>query len=175
MERKSSFSTLPPVIFHNYEIEKKIGTGAFGDIFRASRKDGEPVSIRTFKDHHRTMDELDTSELDIVSQFTHENIVQILDTVWHLSPAFSGGVELFLITEYCSRGNLDDYILDHGSMNEGEVQTFIKQMSQGLKALREKAAIVHGDLKPSNILVHQVRKHQPVLRLYLNFPLNLLD
>ena len=74
-------SSLPSVIFHKYEVEKQICTGAFGEVFKAvtknnKEKENEPVTIRTFRENHKAMEDLDQSEIDVVSQLQHENIVR---------------------------------------------------------------------------------------------------
>ncbi len=55
---------------------------------------GSPVTIRTFRENHKTLDELDLTELEELSQIEHRNVVRIFDMVWNIN---SGGVELYLV------------------------------------------------------------------------------
>ena len=126
--------------------------GTFGEVLKAKNKDDlkEDVTIRTFRQSHKRMDELDMSEIEQLSLLEHDNVAKIHDTVWHISN--SGGVELYLVYQYCDRGDLHVFLQDKGRLNEAEIRDFIRQMTQGMGLLR-KIGIVHRDLKPSNILV----------------------
>ncbi len=101
------------------------------------------------RESHKSMEELDTSELDSLSQIQHENVARILDTVWNIT---GDGVELYLVTEFCAGRELDRYIEDRGCLAEADVQEFLRQASAGLGCLR-RHGIVHRDLRPSNVLV----------------------
>ena len=109
------------------------------------------MTIRTFRENHKTLEELDLSELDAIAQMEHENVVRIFDMVWNIN---SGGVELYLVYNFCNRGDLAVFIRESGQLPEQRVQSFVRQMSRGMRALRERG-IVHRDLKPSNILVEE--------------------
>ncbi|TRY67492.1 hypothetical protein TCAL_03751 [Tigriopus californicus] len=164
-ERRQSFSSLPSVIRNHYEISKQIGVGAFGEIFSAFKEVSEEnerdepqdertrtrleVCIRTFRENHRTLDELDLTELETLTQITHANVAKVIDTVWNIN---SSGVELYLVHENCNEGDLDQWVHDHGQMNEEAVRDFMQQVCLGLRVLR-KNGIVHRDLKPTNVLL----------------------
>ena len=165
MER-DRLNKLPSVLCHKYHIEEELEYGDFGEIFKAyktndSSKTREPVTIRTFRQSHKTLDELDLTEIEIISQLEHPNIVQIFDTVWHIN---SGGVELYLVYQFCNKGDLQVYVRDHGRFSEDLARGFVKQMAFGMKALR-KHNIVHRDLKPSNILVEQREDGQMIYKI----------
>ncbi len=113
MHRVQSFSVLPPVIFHKYRVEKTLENGVFGEVLKAYKVgDGDggeppscqsPVTIRTFRENHKSLEELDLSEIDAISQMDHENVVKVFDMVWNIN---SGGVELYLVYHFCNRGDL---------------------------------------------------------------------
>jgi len=91
MQREQSFSSLPPVIFHKYQVESTLENGVFGEVLKAYKVPGEgetaavdardPVTIRAFRQNHKTLDELDLSEMDAISQLDHENVVRVFDMV----------------------------------------------------------------------------------------------
>jgi len=69
--------------------------GVFGEVLKAYRIRGEQeagsrdeadvkeaVTIRAFRENHKSLDELDLSELDAISQLNHENVVRLFDMVW---------------------------------------------------------------------------------------------
>lgn len=59
---------------------------------------------------------------------------------------------IYLILDYCSGGNLDEFIKQKGRLSEFMVQHFTQQLVLGLEVLHSQN-IVHCDLKPANILL----------------------
>ena len=56
------------------------------------------------------------------------------------------------VMEYCPRGNLHDFIVKNGPMQEAEIKKVLFQMLQVLAYLAE-SRIVHRDIKTANILI----------------------
>ena len=55
--------------------------------------------------------------------------------------------------EYCSGGNLKDYVkAKGGSLTEAEARYYITQLAVGLKALFD-IHIIHRDIKPENLVL----------------------
>ena len=65
------------------------------------------------------MDELDLTEIEMISQLEHDNVVRIFDIVWHIN---SGGVEMYLVYQFCNKGDLGVYVGDFGKMTEPQVK-----------------------------------------------------
>lgn len=66
---------------------------------------------------------------------------------------FIASEDNYIITEYCSEGNLDELIdSTKNGLPPTEFHDFFVQFIEGLKHLRQKN-IVHRDIKPANILV----------------------
>lgn len=87
-----------------------------------------------FRESHKSLDELDFTEIDTISQLDHPNIVRIFDIVWHINSG--AGVELYLVYQFCNLGDLNVYLTDHGKMEEPQIQDFVRQMSSGMSILR---------------------------------------
>ena len=58
----------------------------------------------------------------------------------------------YIITEYCSEGDLAGQLKKHGRFGETAVLPIIRDIFNGFKELVRRK-ILHRDLKPSNILV----------------------
>jgi 5'-AMP-activated protein kinase catalytic alpha subunit len=58
---------------------------------------------------------------------------------------------IYIITEYCSSGELFDYIITKRKINENEACRIFQQLIAGVEYLH-KMKIVHRDLKPENLL-----------------------
>ena len=54
--------------------------------------------------------------------------------------------------EYCEKGELFDYIVNNGKLNEKEACRLFQQIINGVEYLHEQN-IIHRDLKPENILL----------------------
>ncbi len=62
---------------------------------------------------------------------------------------------LFLFIEYCNKGTLEDFILEHREgLSDEIVRRFVAQIIIALKFLKERN-IIHRDIKPKNILIHE--------------------
>lgn len=93
-------------------------------------------------------------EVDILLRLQHPNVVG-LKGYYEFKPKHNQ-VGLAMVTEYCSRGNLQMYLEEKTAKNERGEKEFnlkwYKQLSEGLKFIHSKH-IVHRDLKPPNILI----------------------
>lgn len=136
------YSKLPP----RFEIRGELGRGGMGTVFRAyDTKLQREVAVKLL-----TTDSGDESvaarfrqEAKELSSFTHPNIVTLLDF-----GEFQD--EDFIVLEFCSGGNLLDWISSRPSIND-IVEKFLA-VAQGLHYIHNRG-IVHRDLKPENILL----------------------
>ena len=58
----------------------------------------------------------------------------------------------FLVMDYEENGNLEDFISDHPALSESQIIKIFIDILQGLIYLKDNK-IIHGDLKPQNILI----------------------
>lgn len=58
----------------------------------------------------------------------------------------------FLVMNYEENGNLEDFISNHPALCDSEIIKIFIDILQGLIYLKENK-IIHGDLKPQNILI----------------------
>lgn len=61
-------------------------------------------------------------------------------------------LKLYIVMEYISGGDLNDYINKHGKMEEHLTQEVTRQILRGIMYVHEKG-ITHRDIKPDNILL----------------------
>lgn len=85
------------------------------------------------------------NEINCLKQIKHENVVSMQKFTWDAS-------YIYLILDYCTGGNLAEFIHAKGRLSEFLVQRFSQQLVQGLSVLYSQN-IVHSDLKPANILL----------------------
>ncbi|KAK3085030.1 hypothetical protein FSP39_023107 [Pinctada imbricata] len=155
-------------VIGEYEYNKKdlIGHGAFAVVFKGrSRKTPDlPVAIKSItKKNLAKSQNLLSKEIKILKELSdlhHENVVALFDckeTTNHV----------YLVMEYCNGGDLADYLQAKGTLSEGTIATFLRQIAAAMKALNAKG-IVHRDMKPQNILLcHSGKSNAPANEIRL--------
>lgn len=133
-----------------YQIEKELGRGGFGVVFRARRiADGVTVAIKVMLPRVAVPPveiEKFLREMTITAQLRHANIVKLFDQ------GHCNGIPWFIM-EYCEGGSLWDLIMKHGGKLPLKVaQPIMLAALEGL-AHAHQQGIVHRDLKPHNILL----------------------
>jgi serine/threonine-protein kinase len=132
-----------------FSIEKELGSGAMGTVFRARyTKTGQRVAIKIMAPG------LGTSatalarferEGDILKQLKHPNIVRLYATgKYHNTP--------FYAMEYIQGESLDRVMARRGRISWEEVVELGKQLCSALQHAHGQG-IIHRDLKPSNLMV----------------------
>lgn len=131
-----------------YEILEKIGSGGWGDVYRArdERLDRD-VALKVLS--QRALEE-DSSrrrfrkEALVLSRLNHPNIATILDF------DTQEGLD-FLVMEYIVGTTLND-LLSKGPLTEKDIVHYSMQIASALEEAHQ-VGIVHRDLKPNNVMV----------------------
>jgi len=97
-------------------------------------------------------------EVGVMLKLHHDNIVRVF--------AYLKPVEWrFIVMEFCEVGNVDDLILNKGGeLTVSMVKDFSRSILSALRYLHEQN-IVHNDVKPENIMVHQTVSGQYIYKL----------
>ncbi|KAF8108487.1 hypothetical protein N665_0108s0024 [Sinapis alba] len=143
----------------DYELGPKLGSGSFAVVWLAKhRSSGVEVAIKEIdkkKLSPKVRDNL-LKEISILSTIDHPNIIRFYE-------AIETGDRIFLVLEYCSGGDLAEYINLHGKVSEPVAKHFMRQLALGLQVLQEKHCI-HRDLKPQNLLLSS-KEVTPLLKI----------
>ena len=156
-------------------LKKKLGKGAFGEVFESTIAGSKIIYATKKLDKSRYMKNPKSykyllNEINILKNINHENIVKLY---WDLEDRKFR----YLVTEYCNGGDLES-CLDHyvsekeRPFSEEEVQYIMRQLVSGIKYLhsntKTKMSILHRDLKLENILLHydneDDRMHKRILK-----------
>src|SRR5690348_993560 len=135
------------VQFGNYKVERMVGRGGMGEVFRATdTKLNRPVAIKFLSDKLA-----DTAarrrfqrEAQMASSLNHPHIVTVLDV-----GEFEG--RQYLVTEFVDGGTLKEWA-QRGRRDWREVLELLVGIADGLAAAHD-TAILHRDIKPANILI----------------------
>ncbi|XP_019642714.1 PREDICTED: serine/threonine-protein kinase 35-like [Branchiostoma belcheri] len=137
-----------------YRILEELGQGAFGKVYKAERKeDGSVHALKCL-----TVDSLEKSEVVIreihaLQQAVgkHQNILQFIGLIAEGVGLHTPVLNVWLIVEYCDGGTLDSFILKD-KPSRATVLQLLCQAAEGVAYLHGRN-VVHGALKPDNILV----------------------
>ena len=136
---------------HGYEFRERIGSGGFGEVYRAYQPSVDrEVAIKVIKTEYAEKPEFVArfeAEARTVAKLEHPHIVPLYD-FWH------GAEGAFLIMRYVKGGSLRDKLESEGAQNPEDVGHILDQICSALEAAH-RAKVIHRDLKPENILLDE--------------------
>ncbi|HSK04999.1 MAG TPA: protein kinase, partial [Kofleriaceae bacterium] len=137
---------LGEVLGERFEIERRIGTGGMGEVFRARDPvSGETVAVKVISDGRKHRSARFAREVELLAELSHPGIVRYVDH--GETPAG----ELFLVMEWLDGEDLRTR-LDRAPLSTGEAVTLAIRVAEALGAAHARG-IVHRDLKPSNLFL----------------------
>ena len=156
--QKKNFISKSSKIKEVYDIDPNpIGKGTFGVVLRVIHKVTKQVRAAKSIAKAQIADMAKFKmEIEILRSMDHPNIVKLFE--W-----FEDEVNLYLIMEYCSGGELFEMIEKKRSFSEEDAKIIFKQMMNAISYLHSKN-IVHRDLKPEN-LVFESKNPDETLKL----------
>lgn len=143
--RKEAFIDVIQGSITDYVILKKLGDGSFGSVFLAQHTQTKlQRAIKQIpKSRIKRQDRLQ-NEVNIMRAADHPNIVKLYEVR-------EDRRNIYMIQEYCEGGELFDYILSKGHLNEMEAVDLFRQILTAIRYLHS-SNTCHRDLKPENIL-----------------------
>ncbi|KAI8891453.1 Pkinase-domain-containing protein [Backusella circina FSU 941] len=130
-----------------YKKLKRVGQGASGSVYVAtSLATNTKVAIKQMDLAHQPRKELIVTEILVMKESQHPNIVNYLDSF------LVRNSELWVIMEYMEGGALTD-VIDNNSMTEQQIATVCHETTAGLHHLHSQN-IIHRDIKSDNILLN---------------------
>ncbi|KAF8408522.1 hypothetical protein HHK36_007678 [Tetracentron sinense] len=136
----------------NFSVRNLIGTGGFGSTYKAELVPGFLVAVKRLSmGRFHGIQQFD-AEIRTLGRIRHKNLVTLIG--YHM-----GEVEVFLIYNYLSGGNLETFIHDRSgkSIQWPVIHKIALDIAQALAYLHYSCVprIVHRDIKPSNILLDE--------------------
>jgi len=139
-------------VVDNYVLMNVIGSGQFGDVYKAKKMDKEEYyAVKAISkdklDNVPRLHEMTKDEVEILSKVKNPNVIRLYETLKTAN-------NLYIVYELCNGGTLEELLDKRKFLPEKEAFQIFRQLLNGCKPL-VKQNILHRDLKPSNILFHE--------------------
>lgn len=151
--RKLTFADLLEAT-NGFDNNSLIGSGGFGDVYRAQLKDNTVVAIKKLIHVSGQGDREFTAEMDTIGKIKHRNLVPLLGYC-------KVGDERLLVYEYMKFGSLEDVLHDRKKtglkLNWATRRKIAIGAARGLAFLHHNCIphIIHRDMKSSNVLLDE--------------------
>ncbi|CAM9559159.1 unnamed protein product [Ectocarpus sp. 6 AP-2014] len=135
-----------------YSIDlKPLGRGHYGVVRRCiSIETGQQFAMKTIRKARVSRVESLLREVQILRKVSHPNIIELVDV-------YEDEMNLHLVTELCTGGELFDSILEkteseEGRYSERDAMTLVTKILSAIAYCHDEHNICHRDLKPENFL-----------------------
>lgn len=140
----------------DYLLEKEIGKGSFGSVYRAKEiTTGTTYAIKKLLkskyNRNEILKRLLKSEISIMHKIKHPNIL-------HLYKFLETSEHYYLVVDYCNKGDLEGVLkkVPGNKFDEKTAVLYLKQIMNGFQELR-RYKILHRDFKMANIFLNDFR------------------
>mmetsp|Transcript_6504 Transcript_6504/g.11392 ORF Transcript_6504/g.11392 Transcript_6504/m.11392 type:complete len:275 (+) Transcript_6504:798-1622(+) len=131
-----------------YNLEKRIGQGQFGTVYLGRQRETEGMvavkEIPRCRLTARLMKQME-QEIKSLKGVRSPHVIQLQDVLMTKH-------NIYLVMEYCSGGDLDQFLSTHRPISESLCKRWIKQLVNAFITLQEHR-ILHRDLKLGNLLL----------------------
>ncbi|CAN7133402.1 protein BRASSINOSTEROID INSENSITIVE 1 [Brassica rapa] len=152
--RKLTFADLLKAT-NGFHENSMIGSGGFGDVYKAVLKDGTAVAIKKLIQISGQGDREFMAEMETIGKIKHRNLVPLLGYC-------KVGEERLLVYEFMKYGSLEDVLHDPKKKAGLKLNWFTRQKiaigaARGLAFLHHNCIphIIHRDMKSSNVLLDE--------------------
>ena len=131
-----------------YRLDRKLGEGAFGEVWLADNSTGHVVVKLLHPQWARTASVVERFRREAVasSRISHPHVCRVYDY------ATTDDDIPFIVMEYLTGGTLKEGLKANGPMRLGQVAKVMVPVCEAVAAAHQ-AGIVHRDLKPDNVMM----------------------
>ena len=138
-----------------YVISKTLGKGTFGKVklaYNQENKNEKYACKILLKSNIKDKDDniRCKREMEILKKMHHVNVVRTYEII-------STETTFYIFMDYCSKGELFNYIVDKHHLSPKKSAFFYYQLINGIEYLHKKG-VCHRDLKPENLLLTEKNK-----------------
>ncbi len=152
LRKHTSSTRIRALEVDGYIIQRRLGSGGMGDVFRARHRDGRQAAVKLLSArfaHHEEHRRRFAREARAMLGLHHEHIVEAYAT---------GEIDgtPWLAMEIVEGPSLKQWLIDHGPLPRDLVLVMLRQIASAL-ALAAHDSVLHRDVKPANIILGQAR------------------
>ncbi len=137
------------VIGKNYEVEKKLGEGGMGIVYKAVHNlSGQEVAIKMLPPELSQDEGIRTrfiNEARLLAKLDHPNIVTLYNFL-------EEDQRFYLIMQFVKGKTLEEYIKEKGKLSVDEAVEIFSQVCDAL-GYAHNLGVIHRDIKPANIMI----------------------
>lgn len=143
------------VLARRFRIVRFIARGGMGEVYEAEDLElGERVALKAIRRHFDPASDLLAlfkKEVQLARRVTHPNVCRIFDLQRHEDDEHGASITL-LSMELLEGHTLSERLKNSGPLSFAEALPLIEDIAGGLQAIHD-AGIIHGDLKPGNVML----------------------
>ncbi len=154
-----------PTEFYDFDpILDQLGQGAYGIVYKVQSKRFKFIRAmkKIAKDKLINPNDSDSfvNEINILKKLEHPNVIKIYEL-------FEDEESFYIVTEYLGGGSLQQKIEEMEDRNEVIIGIIMNQLISAVAYLH-KNNIIHGDLKPDNIMISSNSSYNSNAKLSFN-------
>jgi serine/threonine protein kinase len=143
---------------YDVDWKKPLGQGAFGAVYLGRDKiTGEKVAIKEIIQHK------DSYEREVDALY-HVQIHGGHPHICDLREYFADGQKYYIVMDHVNGGEMFDHLIQTGPYSEADAARFVREVASAL-AFCHGISLVHGDLKPENIMMSSARSTDAGIKL----------
>ncbi len=132
----------------SYEVLGELGRGGMGVVYLARQPSVDRlVALKVLANGGGAIGEQLREEAGVLASLQHPHIVPVLDVGEHEGRSF-------FVMPYCAGGTVAELLSARGSLTPGQAAGVVVAVAEALAAVHARG-LVHGDVKPSNILLSE--------------------
>lgn len=143
-----------PKFIGKYQIKRSLGEGGTCKVKSAyDSESGEKVAVKILNQNMGAeMNRIVMEEVATMKNFSHPNIINLLDYGHAEYGEGSGKMVDYIVLEIAEKACIFDYVSQTGPLSENFARYYFTQLMTGLQYAHKKG-FAHRDIKPENILI----------------------
>jgi serine/threonine protein kinase len=147
----SSLESSDPTRIASYTLVSRLGSGATGIVYEATRDDGLPVALKVIRRELADLPQVRERlrrEAESLQRVASTRCAEVYEVDADSTPPF-------LAMELISGRDLSAEILERGPLRGAMARTVFVSLIEALEAIHS-AGVIHRDFKPSNVLIGEM-------------------